>query len=179
MSMNYGIMIFILVYLVVILGAGLAVHIFNAIGLVAIARNRGIAQANLAWVPMIGTAYITGAIADIQTQRERGSDRNLKAWLLGLSLAMLILTVALVVVSVMMGLGSQGNDVSAGFVAVLILFWLIGMLFSVLWYVAHYKLFKACQPANSTVFTVLSIVFSIGPFLVFAVRHYVDGYRVS
>ena len=61
----------------------------------------------------------------------------------------------------------------------MILTLLAGLPFTVVWYVAHYKLYKSCQPANSVLFLVLSILFSLSPFFVFAIRHYQDGQRIT
>lgn len=172
-------LIFLAIYLVVLLGAGTVVHVLNAIGLAAIARKRDIPGANLAWVPFFGIAYITGAIADDQTRKETGNDRRLRIWLLWMIVMLFVLTGFLFVTMLMPGMSYSELNSAPFFILTLFLTLIIGMPFTVFWYIAHYKLYKSCQPNNATLFTVLSILFSIAPFLVFAVRHYVDGQEMK
>jgi len=172
-------LIFLAIYVLVILGIGLIIYIFNALGLVAIAKHRNIAMANLAWVPFWGTAYVTGAIADEQSIHETGRDPRLKVWLLAMSVALTVLSIILNVELIRTGLFSMNDVPDMGFMVILMLTVLIGLPFTVMWYAAHYRLFKSCQPMNATLFLILSIVFGLSPFLVFAVRHYVDGQRIS
>ncbi len=171
--------IFLAVYFLIILGIGLVVHVLNAIGLVAIARHRGISSANLAWVPFFGIAYVTGAIADDQTSKEIGFDRRLRVWLLWMSLLLTVLTGVLIAQMFPIGSGYTASIIDPLFAITLLLTLIIGMPFTFFWYVAHHKLYKSCQPNNSTLFTVLSVLFGIAPFLVFAVRHYVDGQNMN
>ena len=171
--------IFLAIYVLVILGIGLIVYIFNALGLVAIAKHRNIAMSNLAWIPFFGTAYVTGAIADEQSIHETGRDPRLKVWLLAMSLALTFLTAILYGEMFRIGLSRMNDVPSMVFIVIMILTLLIGLPFTVLWYVAHYRLYKACQPNNSSLFLILSIVFGLSPFLVFAVRHYIDGQRIA
>lgn len=167
------------IYLLFVFGIGLIIYIFNAIGLVSIAKHQGISGALLAWVPFLGTAYVTGAIADEQTIREKGRDPRMKFWLLAMSLALTILTLILNVEMFRVGLSNLNDTPDMGFMVILMLTVLIGLPFTVMWYAAHFRLFKSCQPMNATLFLILSIVFGLSPFLVFAVRHYVDGQRIS
>ena len=173
------ILIFLAIYLVFVLGVGVTVHVFYSLGLVAIARHRNISRANLAWLPFIGTAYITGAIADVQVKSESGKDHKLKYWLLWMSLALLILMIVLPIQMFSLGNGYPDNASDPFFLVIMFLILIIGLPFTFCWYLAHYKLFKACQPNNSSLFLVLSIFFGIAPFLIFAVRHYMDGQRVA
>lgn len=168
-------LIFLAIYVVFILGAGTVVHVLNAIGLVALARKRNIPGANLAWIPFFGIAYITGAVADDQTLKETGNDKRLRIWLLWMIVMLFVLTGFLLVQMLMPGTTYSELNTTPFYLVTLFLTLIIGMPFTVFWYIAHYRLFKSCQPNNATLFTVLSILFSIAPFLVFAVRHYVDG----
>ena len=59
--------IFLAAYFLIIGAIGLLTYVLNSIGLVTIARHRQIQLAGLAWVPFVGQAYITGAVADTLT----------------------------------------------------------------------------------------------------------------
>ena len=165
-------------FLVLLLGIYLLIHIFYSLGLVAIARHRQIPRAALAWIPFIGTAYMTGAIADDQDRRVRNSDYGLRYWLLGTSVILLILTVVLLALLFRTGTGYADNTEDPVYLMFTFITLIVGLPFTALWYLAHFKLYKACQPNNSVAFLLLSIFVGLAPFLVFAVRHYADGERV-
>lgn len=171
--------VFLAVYFLIIFIVGVVVYVFNALGLVAIAKHRNIPNAALAWLPVFGTAYVTGAISDYQTQQEKGTDQKLRFWLVILLIVLCILNVVMMVQMFQMDYSNPYSANDPVFIAVLLLMLAIGLPFTVFWYSAHYKLFKSCQPNNSTLFLVLSILFGLAPFLIFAVRHYVDGYKVT
>ena len=171
-------LIFLAAYLLIVGAIGLLTYILNSIGLMTIARHRDIQLAGLAWVPFIGQVYITGAVADAHDQRHKGTDGKLRYWLLGLSLFLMALTPTLTVMMMALDGGYPDNSTRLAFLIPLILTSLAGLPFTIIWYIAHYKLYKSCQPANSVLFLVLSILFSLSPFFVFAIRHYEDGQRI-
>lgn len=167
-------LVFIIIYILFILGIALLTHIFHALGLMVIARRRNLAWPGLAWLPVIGICYLTGSIADQYDRQEIGTDHNLRSWLLGLSTALTALQPILMILLI----SSRGFEQSAPppiFFIVMLIMLVAGVPFTILLYLSLYKLFKSCQPANATAFLLLSIFLSITPFLVFAVRKYDDG----
>jgi len=171
------VLIIILIYVLLALLVGLATHILHAIGLVTIARHRSLERAGLAWLPIVGISYVTGLIADHEDRQTVGVDRSLRKWLLGLSTFLLILQP--IFFSLLFSADHFGkNPPSPTAVIVILLMVLSGLPFTVLWFIAHNKLYKSCQPDNRILFLVLSIVFSVTPFLVFAIRHHVNGERI-
>ena len=168
-----------LIYIGIFLAVGLAAHILNAIGLSAMAKHRGLPRAALAWFPLLGVSYMTGAIADLQRQEETENDPKLRYWLSAAMLVLLVLGAVLMVKIFNLEIGVQGNAPEPAFLVILGLFLVFGVPFTLAWHFANFRLFKACQPDNSVLFMILSIFLGIGPVLVFALRHYVHGQRVE
>jgi len=164
----------IVIYFIFIAGVGLVTHVFHALGLVTIARRRGIQRPNLAWLPVIGVSYIMGYIADDYDIVTQGNDRHLRSWLLGLSTFLVALEPVLIVMMFTSRVFEQDSP-PLGFMVVLLLMLVAGIPFTVLHYVALFKLFRSCQPSNSVAFLALAIFLSITPFLIFIVRHRDEG----
>lgn len=173
-----NLLIFLAAYFLIIGAIGLITYILNSVGLMTIAQHRRIPHAAFAWVPLVGQAYITGAVADDFERRSNGIEGKLRYWLVGLSLFLLALSPTLTVMVMILNRGYVNTGSQLAYLIPLLLTLLAGLPFTVLWYIAHYKLYKSCQPANSVLFLVLSILFNLSPFLVFAVRHYENGRRV-
>ena len=83
---------FFLIFLAISLVVGIAAHLLTAIGLSAMAKHRNIPGASLAWIPILGIVYMTGAVADHQA----GKDPKLRYWLTGAMLVLLVLWVVLI-----------------------------------------------------------------------------------
>ena len=168
------IVMMLVVYFIVIAGFGLVTHIFHALGLVAIARRRGIQRPNLAWLPVIGVSTIMGSIADDYDIVTQGVDRHLRSWLLGLSTLLVALEPVLIVLMFTGRIYEQASP-PLEFMVVLLLMLAAGLPFTVLHYVALFKLYRSCQPSNSVAFLALSIFLSITPFLIYVVRNRDEG----
>lgn len=164
----------IVIYFIFIAGFGLITHIFHALGLATIARRRGIQRPNLAWLPVIGVSYIMGYIADDYDIVTQGIDRHLRSWLFGLSSILVALEPVLIVLMFTGRIYEQASP-PLEFIVVLLLILAAGLPFTVLHYVALFKLYRSCQPSNSVAFLALSIFLSITPFLVYVVRNRDEG----
>lgn len=162
------------IYFIFIASIGLVTHIFHALGLATIARRRDIPRPNLAWLPIIGVSYIMGYIADDYDIVTQGVDRHLRSWLLGLSTFLAALQPVLIVM-MFTSRAFEQESLPFGFMVVLILMLVAGIPFTVLHYLALFKLFRSCQPSNSVAFLALAIFLSITPFLIFAVRNRDEG----
>ena len=178
MTMN-ALLISIAVIFSVFFVIGTVYYVFNSLGLYVIAKNRNIRRAALAWLPVFGTAYVTGAIADHQNLTAKGTRSNLRRWLVILLLVLCVLNAIQAFLMFRLEMFNPYMDFDPSYLVAVLLMLVVGLPFTVLWYVAHFRLFKSCQPANGALFLILSILFGIAPFLVFAVRNHVDGQRVS
>lgn len=170
---------FFLIFLAISLVVGIAAHLLNAIGLSAMAKHRNIPGASLAWIPILGIVYMTGAVADHQVLEDKGTDPKLRYWLTGAMLVLLVIWVVLILKMLSLEFVGNGSAPEPAFLVTLGLFLIIGLPFTCAWHIAHFRLFKACQRENRVLFLILSIVLGISPVLVFALRHYVHGQRIA
>lgn len=176
------------------------VFVFTALALYTIAKRRGIHRPWLAWIPIVD-AYLLGCIADQYRAVACKETKNRRKILLGLQIAMTILSIVTVVLSIVfvlellsLGLGnlealeSMTESAATALLASLvgpamgmlltsIPLLAVGITFLVFYSIALHDIYKSCDPANATLFTVLSILFSISLpiFLFFVCRNRDDG----
>lgn len=170
------------------LGSGIVsivAYVFMAMGLYAIAKRRGIRNPWLAWIP-IGNVWLLGCISDQYRYVARGQETSKRKVMLGLDIATFALAVVVMVLMFtslismfshmdMDAESMTGTDTS--YFAEVLSPMMIGVVLAlvmcgtaialmVLQYMAMHDLFTSCNPANATVFTVLSIVLSLFGFSV-------------
>ena len=151
-------------------------YIFSSLGFYTLAKRRGIRAPGLAWIPIGGVRWILGSLAD-QYASLTGSklrcSRHILLW------GELVLTAAaiplLVSATQLLTAALAGQDVSMQLLqlnGVQTLLNLASIALSVMIYIALYKVYKSCDPQNTTLFLVLSIVINVTmPFFVFACRN--------
>ena len=167
-------------------GLGVIVYVLQALALYTIAKRRGIKKPWMAWIPLVNV-WILGSISDQYQYVVKRQVKNKRKVLLGLNIAMAALIVllivaivwlivALIMTGVSMELFSDGNmpgsnldavalDALADEIGVLLLICLLALPLLVLsimqtvyFYIAMYDVFCSCEPKNSTLYLVLSIV---------------------
>lgn len=157
---------------------GIVVYVFYSLALFTLAKRRGILHPGLAWVPVCGARWILGSLADQYVYFTEGKIKYQRRLLLWLEVGMYVL----------LGLffGLMGGMVAGAVLqnetqAVTMAIWmLLGyflllaeiIVFAVFQYIALHKIYKSCDPKNTTLFLVLSILFNITmPFFLFACRN--------
>ena len=156
-------------------------YIFQSIGLYTLAKNRGIKNPWLAWLP-IGYYWIAGSVADQYQYVVNGQVKNRRMILLGLCVASAVLG------SLVGTLATGGIYLGTGINAEHILmlgdlgnvFDLISSALEiatyVFWQIALYDLYTSCKPKNNVLFLVLGILFGfLTPFFIFACRNKEEG----
>ena len=167
-------------------GLGVIVYVLQALALYTIAKRRGIKKPWMAWIPLVNV-WILGSISDQYQYVVKRQVKNKRKVLLGLNIAMaalivllivaiIWLIVALIMTGVSLELFSDGNmpgsnldavalDALADEIGVLLLICLLALPLLVLsimqtvyFYIAMYDVFCSCEPKNSTLYLVLSIV---------------------
>ena len=167
-------------------GLGILVYVLQALALYTIAQRRGIKKPWLAWIPVVNV-WILGSISDQYQYVVKRQVKNKRKVLLGLNIAMTILAIlliaaliwlfaSLVMVGVSMNLFSGGNmpganidtyafEALADEIGVLLLMCLtvlpllvLVIIHTVCFYMALYDVFCSCEPKNSTLYLVLSLV---------------------
>ena len=172
---------------VILLGLGIAVlalaysavmYVLHSLGLYTIAKRRGIHRPWLSWVP-VANVWILGSISDQYQYVAKGKIRSCRKLLLGLSIVMYVLMIFYWIFYVVFAIKVAGTAVTDTQMlrAVLSVLGASGVIsvaaivMTVFTYIAYYDLFQSCNPNNSSVFLVLSILFSfLLPIFVFACR---------
>lgn len=175
--------VFFLVYGIIMLftlAYAITTYVLYSLGLYTIAQRRRISKPWLAWVP-VGNLWLLGSISDQYQHMAKGKITGRRKILLGLSIA----TAAIYFVwlfSMILGivLADASGMAMAGSLLIMLLgllaFFAIAIALAVFEYVCYYDLYCSCDPNNSVLFLILSIVFSgIIPFFVFACRKKDNG----
>lgn len=159
------------------LGLGLVMYIFLSLSLFTLAKRRGILHPGLAWVPVCGARWIMGSLADQYVYFTEGKIKYQRRLLLWLEVGMYVLLGLFFGLMGGMVAGAvidNGSQVAAMAVWMLLGYFLLlaeAIVFAVFQYIALYRIYKSCDPKNTTLFLVLSILFNITmPFFLFACR---------
>ena len=173
----------------------IAVYVFIALSLYTIAQRRGISKPWLAWIPVVNV-WILGSISDQYRYVVKGEIKNKRKTLLGLNIASVVLSIVMVivvivqVVSAAMDIGMAGYaseqevfGVLGKFILTVALVSIPGMVIAVTGFVissiALYDVYRSCDPENSTLYLVLSLIPGINsitkPLFLFLCRNQDKG----
>lgn len=162
-------------------------YILMSLGLYTIAQRREINHPWMAWIPVLNL-WILGSIADQYQYVVKNKVRSRRKVLIGVSIATAVCAVVMfgMLISLIVSLVMNGEALNymseyevmnlvlprlLGSLGVLGIMGILAIISTVFQYVALHDLYSSCDPANKTVFLVLSILFSVVmPFFVFACR---------
>jgi len=157
------------------------IYVFSAIGTYKIAKNRNMNAPYLAFIP-VANVYLLGLIAD-DIERTMGKKTSYAKKLLVLSIITFAISIFMMPISFISGFAT-GMGSTALATAMLIpevllavASFVIAIVLAVYEYIVIYKIFKEYSPENATLFLVLSVLFSIHPFILFAIRNKKSGYE--
>ena len=154
---------------------GILGYVFTALGLYTIAKRRGIRKAWLSWIP-VADVWILGSLSDQYRYVVKGEYKSKRKALLILSILVAVLTAAISIVSIValvQGISSAMYSVSEQQMIREVMTSLmtiaglsiplagIAIAYAVIRFMALYDVYRSCDPDNSVVFLVLSILFSI------------------
>ena len=186
-----ALLLFLVFYGFVLLG-GIALYVLRSWGLFVMARRRGIRKAWLAWVP-VANLWVLGSLSDQYRYVVRHQFRSKRKWMLGLSIAGLVLGLvvsclyAAGMVSAVMGLSKAQNYqdliymlryqpvlvAAAGVSAVAAAVKLLQVL---LQWVSLHDIYASSRPEKKALYTLLSILLPVTPpFFLFACREQDKG----
>ncbi len=152
----------------------IAVYVFIALSLYTIAQRRGISKPWLAWVPVVNV-WILGSLSDQYRYVVKGEVKNKRKVLLGLNIASVVLGIVMVAVMIGMiisaGIQAAGGGITTEhevFQMIGKLFLTIGLMFIpmlaisitsfIVSAIALYDVYRSCDPENSTLYLVLSLI---------------------
>ena len=178
-----GFIIFYVVYMLAICSFSIVQYVFRSLGVYTIAKRRGLKHPWFAWVPVLDH-YLLGCISDQYRCVVKGQNKNKRKILLILD----IVFVAVLVVTVISFVGtafraavgyiSESRMVSQvlGLMGIYLPLMGVGIAMTVFRYMALHDLYVSVDPRNSTMYTVLSILFKVTePFFIFFNRKKDDG----
>ncbi len=175
---------------VIILCIAITAYVFNSIGLYCIAKRRGLSAPYTAWIPFAST-FLFGKIAEQYEAAERGKSKPHKKILLGLEIPYVILNIICnfafaslihntIFNSEMFNYGSYAYQSLEPYIVYEYIFSYIlsavGIAYFVFYYIALYKVYRSLSPSTTTMYLVLSILFGIAPFVLFANRKKDEGF---
>ena len=168
---------------------GIATYVFSSLGLFTIAQRRGIHHAWLSWIP-VGNLWVLGALSDQYQYLTRGENRVKRKTLLTLSIIVCVLAMVIVLVCgvmlvrvIRMAISDAdiGDFTELGFqlVGLLILLIPYGILtavYSVIYYITLFDLFRSTDPRNRWLYLILCLlcVYAL-PLILFFNRDRDDG----
>jgi len=168
----------------------LAVFVFTALALYTIAKNRGIRNSWLAWIP-VANVWILGSLSDQYRYVVKGEIKSKRKALLVLAIAEAVLYWVFLVAAVLsvghlfFGVLNQvsehtllGRIMVPGLLLLGSSLPLAGVAIAktVIYYMALYDVYRSCDPRNSVMYLVLSIVFTVTrPFFLFFNRNKDEG----
>ena len=178
MGIAGGLMIILLFIGLIAIAFGVLCYVFQSLGMYAIAKRRGIRKPWLAWIP-VGNMWILGSISDQYQYVVKGKVRNRRKVLMGLTLALLATGIFMEIGLIAWGfIGSNPTGIGMAPMGILlvVLFYLayfvLAILAAIFQYIALYDLYVSSEPANGTLYLVLSILMNVTlPFFVFACRN--------
>ena len=164
-------------------GLGVLVYILQALALYTIAKRRGINKPWLAWIPLVNV-WILGAVSDQYQYVVKRQVKNKRKALLGLNIAIgvlasVVITASIwIVVDMILTLTGLWNihpnlqpssdmlmQMAGEYIGLLLVVLLVIIPLSVLsiiqtvfFYMALYDVFRSCDPKNSTLYLILSLV---------------------
>ena len=167
----------------------IAVYVFTALGLYTLAQRRGLRNPWLAWIP-VANVWILGSLSDQYRYVVRGQVRSKRKVLLTLNiisavmgLVMTVVIVAAVIRCVFSFRGASETEIVnalmgsiMGVLALCVPWAGVAIASAVLSYMALYDIYTSCDPANNTVYLVLSILFGFTQAIfLFLCRNRDDG----
>jgi len=170
-------------FVVVALLVSLVFYIFNAIALYSIAKRRRMNNAFLAFIP-IANKYYLGKIADDISRTMNKKTNHAKRILIPMVIGVAIDVVG----SFFAGLGTAlislytGGETGVAIIGLSIVISLFSgaalIVSAIFKYIALYSIFKEYSNSNAVLFIILSVLLSISPFLLFAIRNKKSGYEL-
>ncbi len=166
------------IVLLVLLGIGLLMYLFEAIGMYKIGKNRSVRGAAMAFFPYFNT-YFMGKVADdinAASGKKTTHRRKLVTFMILNLVFSLIGAGGSFLIGFAGGLGIT-TEVNAMILLglVVLVLELITIAFTICLmvyiYISLYAIFKEYAPNHAVLFLVLTIFLEIAPFLIFAIRN--------
>lgn len=155
-------------------GLWILVYVLQALALFTIAKRRGIKNPGLAWVPLVNV-WILGSISDQYRYVVKGEVKNKRKALLGMDIASALIVFAVCIAAIVLVVrlvlefpyfdSASATWFLRNHLGTLLLILMLGLalavlsiVYAVFFWMAMYDLFRSCEPENTTLYMVLSLV---------------------
>ncbi len=167
----------------------IATYVLTALALYTIAKRRGINKPWLAWIPVLDV-WILGSIADQYRYVAKGEIKSKRKALLTLNILMAVLSAVVIGVAISMVVGLIGSAMYGASEEELLQQFIgpvlgvaglslplagVAIAYAVIYFMALYDVYTSCDPSNSVLFLVLSIVFGVTKPIFLLVSRNKDG----
>lgn len=178
-----GVILFYVIYLLIAGGFAIATYVLRSLGVYTIAKRRGLKHAWFAWVPVVDH-YLLGCISDQYQYVVKGKNKNKRKILLVLDIGYVVMLTAIlasfigILFNSVVGYISESRMMSQmfGMLGLYVPLLGVGIAMTVFRYMALHDLYVSVDPRNSTMYTVLSIIFRVTePFFLFFNRNKDEG----
>ena len=172
------------------IGLNIVAYVLTSLALYTVAVRRDIKNPWLSWIPVVN-CWIIGSLSDQYRYVVKGQVKNKRKILLTLNIISWVISVAIVVLAVFVGVKAFGATIKGAAEEALLDLVLgpvfiilglcvpmagVGIAAMVVRYMAMYDIYTSCTPQNNVLFLVLSILFNIAePFFLFFTRNKDEG----
>lgn len=151
-------------------------YVLGSIGLYTIAKNRKFDNPWLAWIPIARDYYIGRIADDINaTMAKRSNLRKIILALAATQFGVSFISGFITAILAAVGMAPLASVIALSLSAIT---YLATIAYAVIYFISLYKVYKEYTPSNAVLFEVLSIIFSIGDFFLFAIRNKKSGYQI-
>lgn len=173
----FGVIIALMLFMFLAFAYSVLVYVLGGIGMYTLGQKRGMKNAFLAFIP-IANVFFLGKIAD-DIGLTMNKKTNYAQKLLIFCIMDFAIAFFLVPLSVVIGLATGNVAIIIGMLMffVYIVLMVISICYMVFYYIALFKVYKEYSPNNAVLFEVLSILLSLYPFFLFAIRNNKSGYE--
>lgn len=167
----YAVLMYIAIFFA-ILSLPVVAYVFHSLGYQTIAKRRCIKDGWLSWLP-IGVLWIQGCISDQYRYVVKGKVTNRRKVLLWSNIGILLAWL-LFLITYLVGMdASEDTRVALGVILLISMLVILALsvLLLIFYYISLYDLYRSCDPGNSLLYLVLSLVLPcMIPIFVFACR---------
>ena len=169
-----GLMVVFILFWLLMMAFSVVCYVLQSLGMYTIAKRRGIHKPWLAWIPVVNM-WLLGSISDQYQYVVKGRIRSRRKVLLGLNIAVFVMPIPIYAAAFVLLFLGDAMAALGGVALLMVLCGLAMLVLSVLivvyQYIALYDLYASCDPGNTVLFLVLSILVNVTmPFFIFACR---------
>ena len=167
----YAVLMYIAIFFA-ILSLPVVAYVFHSLGYQTLAKRRWIKDGWLSWLP-IGVLWIQGCISDQYQYVVKGKVTNRRKVLLWSNIGILLAWL-LFLITYLVGMdASEDTRVALGVILLISMLAILALtvLLLIFYYISLYDLYRSCDPGNSLLYLILSLVLPyMIPIFVFACR---------